>query len=216
MTELEKKMIESLSIDHNKETIDGLFTSSVGIATMIADYAHKYQTRENGNTYLVHPHRMLHQYRIMMGIDVNNFDIDECYKHDIPFWGVQEVCLLHDVVEDTEITLEEIKQVYIDHDLEKYFKMYMEVPLRLITHDKSEEYIAYLAKVIQHPISALVKLLDLNDNLGIFDLAEINNEKLDRMHRYVEYIGFIDHYYDFIKKIYEYSQVIENYVLKNS
>ena len=213
MTEFEKKLIETLSIDNDKKTIEGLFTTSVGIATMIADYAHKHQHRENGNTYLVHPHRMLQQYRIMTGIDVNNFDIDECYKHDIPFWGVQEVCLLHDVIEDTEITIEDIKQVYVDHDLQRYFEMYMEEPLKLITHDKSEDYITYLAKVIKNPISALVKLLDLDDNLGIFDLAELNNEKLDRMHRYVEYIGFIDHYYGFIKKIHEYCEAIENYKL---
>ena len=51
------------------------------------------------------------------------------YKHNIPFEGVQEVALLHDVLEDTEITLNEIEGMFNDFGYATYFELYIKQAL---------------------------------------------------------------------------------------
>ena len=63
--------------------------------------------------------------------------------------------LLHDVVEDTAITMEE---------LEKEFPPEVIEVLRLLTHDDGEEYYAYVRRIKAHPIARKVKLADLAHN----------------------------------------------------
>ena len=61
-------------------------------------------------------------------------------KNNVPFDGVQEVCLLHDVVEDTEFTLDDVRDIYMECGFENYFDMYIKDALERITHDKTVDY----------------------------------------------------------------------------
>lgn len=65
------------------------------------------------------------------------------------------VALLHDVVEDTTITFE---------DLEKEFPQEVIVPLRYLTHDKEVDYLDYVTKINENPIAKKVKLADIAHN----------------------------------------------------
>lgn len=169
--------------------------STVNLADEIAEYAHRNQKRENGERYSDHPWRVLDNYRKFVGIipdDCFCIDKDTMWKHGIPFQGVQEVCLLHDVIEDTEFGLGDIKAIYVECHFKDYFELYMEEALRCITHDKSEDYMKYIHICLKNPASAIVKMMDLQDNLRVVDLVSLDDEKLKRSVDYLFYIRVIN------------------------
>jgi len=65
------------------------------------------------------------------------------------------VALLHDVVEDTSLTFE---------DLEKEFPESVVEIVKLLTHDKDVDYFDYIKAIKSNPIAKKVKLEDLNHN----------------------------------------------------
>ena len=67
------------------------------------------------------------------------------------------VGLLHDVVEDTEITFEDLKKIPLtEEELQA---------LKLLTHDKKISYPDYIAKIKTNALAKKVKYCDLNHNL---------------------------------------------------
>jgi len=63
--------------------------------------------------------------------------------------------LLHDIVEDTELTLA---------DLEKIFPAQVVEIVRLLTHDEKIDYFDYIREIKTDPIATKVKLEDLKNN----------------------------------------------------
>ena len=190
---------------NTEEEIDEAFKDVTGIAYYIAKVAHYNQKRVNGVTYFAHPLSVYRKYRFLIGIEEDNFDPYELMgEYGIPFWGVQEVCLLHDVLEDTDVTLDEIEEMYEELGQHIYFEAYIKDPLILITHDKSEDYETYMKNVLCSSTSALVKLLDLTDNTNIFGLDKYEDEEDERMHRYIKYEKMVNDKYHFIERIAKY------------
>lgn len=188
-------------------------SSSVYIAMEIALFAHRDQTRTNGEKYFAHPNRVLQMYRNFVGIVENDYfcvNIDllvgQC---DIPYDGVQEVCLLHDVIEDTPITISQIEEIYNLLGLERYFRLYIKQALLLITHNKKEDYLTYISKLLINPIASLVKFMDLSDNLNPSTLNELNELEYDRLKRYVDYVKMINDKWHFLENREKY------FILKN-
>lgn len=182
-------------------------TSSVYLAMEIMEYAHRDQKRENGEDYANHPARCLEIYRELVGIKPNDFfcmDKDLMYKHNVPYDGVQEVCLLHDVVEDTEFTLDDVREIYVDCGFERYFDMYIKDALKRITHDKSVDYSEYIKMVLKNPISALVKMIDMQDNLKILDLVKYDEGRYHRAQGYLFWTFIINDAYHFVENIERY------------
>ena len=66
------------------------------------------------------------------------------------------VALLHDVVEDTEVTFEDLEK-------EGFPSEVMEA-IKLITHNDYSPYFDYIRRVAGNPISRKVKLADLHHN----------------------------------------------------
>lgn len=193
-----------------EETIKDLDSSSVHIAEQIAFYAHRNQTRINGSHYFSHPIKVLNLYRKFTGIvdgDYFCLNLDLLLECGIPYNGVQEVCLLHDVLEDTSITLNEIKEVYEDLELGHYFETYIKPPLILITHDKSEDYSTYIKKLLINPVASIVKFMDLADNMSPLTLNEFSNFELDRINRYAHYSKEINDKWHFLENIITYRQL---------
>ena len=175
----------------------------------ICEYAHRNQIRENGDLYLVHPCRCLGYYRHMVGIKENDpfcIDVDLMEKYDIPYNGIQELCLLHDVIEDTDFTMEDLKEIFDECKLLDHFNMYIEKPLDIITHRKEESYDIYIDKCLKNRSAALVKMCDLNDNLDVTTLISFDDYKYDRCCRYLKYINIINNKYHFIENINEYHE----------
>lgn len=202
MLKLEKKIREIL-----KDNYERYMCTSVSIAKSIAEVAHKDQKRLDGTSYINHPASMVKLYEDLIQIHKNDFDGDLIYGLDLPYDGVIEVCWLHDVLEDTEYTLEEIEDIYEKQDLGRYFNIYIKNPLILITHIKSEPYPDYIDKVCENNISALVKFLDLYDNSNPFTLDEFNELELKRMINYVTYMKTINDKFDYIRKFNMYFRI---------
>jgi len=66
-----------------------------------------------------------------------------------------DVALAHDILEDTEVTEEELEQVLNPYALEA---------VKAITRDKEEDYFDYIKDLLSNPLASLVKLADLEDN----------------------------------------------------
>ena len=194
---------------HEKEDeLNEAFKDTVGIAYFIAKVAHYEQERDNGAPYFLHPLAMCSRYRAMTNYESDDFDPYELQSYGIPFYGVQEVCILHDVLEDWMAKIEDIEEVYADLGYVLYFQTYIKEPLMLITHDKSVDYDTYMQEVLKNPTSALVKLLDLDDNLHIFGLGKYGDKEDERMHRYVGYRKLINDKYQFVEKFAEYRKAV--------
>lgn len=85
------------------------------------------------------------------------------------------VALLHDVVEDTDITF---------NDLEKEFPKEVIDLLKILTHDKKIDYIEYIKKVKTNPIATKIKIADLKHNSDITRLENITTTDLKRIEKY--------------------------------
>ena len=196
----------------DEKTIDGGMTSSVYLAMEIMEYAHRNQKRENGEDYANHPARCLTTYRELIGIGPDGdrvMDKDLLYHNNVPFDGVQEVCLLHDVVEDTEFTLDDVREIYVECGFEKYFDMYIKDALERITHNKAVDYGDYIKICLKNPISALVKLIDMEDNLRILDLIKYDEERYHRAQGYLFWTFIINDAYHFVENIENYKKQLK-------
>lgn len=63
--------------------------------------------------------------------------------------------LLHDVVEDTDVTIDDLRKDFPDEVVEA---------VKLLTHDKSEDYFSYLEKIKKNQYALAVKLADITHN----------------------------------------------------
>lgn len=88
----------------------------------------------------------------------------------------RKCALLHDVVEDSDYTFEDLKCEGIDDDV-------IEV-LKILTKDKSISYEDYIKKIKQNDIATEVKLLDLAHNSDLKRLKEITDDDRARLEKY--------------------------------
>lgn len=88
------------------------------------------------------------------------------------------VALLHDVVEDTSFTLEDIKKEgFSDEVIEA---------LRLLTHKDGVDYMDYVAAIKQNPIAKAVKLADLAHNSDTTRLDVVDERAKERVKTYAQ------------------------------
>ena len=84
--------------------------------------------------------------------------------------------LLHDVVEDTAMRLEDIASM-------GFPKTALEA-LRLLTHDRNEDYIEYVCRIGANPVAAAVKMADLAHNSDLTRLDAVDDNALRRAKKY--------------------------------
>src|SRR3990167_2140378 len=108
----------------------------VNKALRIATIAHAGQLDKGGVPYITHPFRMA---LMLQGDDLRT------------------VALLHDVVEDTSVTLKDLSDSFPTHIIEAVDAM---------THRHGETYNKYLTRVNQNILAKQVKIADLRDNLS--------------------------------------------------
>ena len=187
--------------------------SSVYIAMEIAEYAHRSQKQLNGKPYVLHCYDCLRLYRDFVGIKEDDYfcvDVDMMYECGLPFDGVQEVCMLHDVIEDSELRIEDVATIYEELNLKTYFNLYIRNPLLLITHDKNVDYNEYLLEVLKDPISAMVKAMDLTNNMNLLRLVRIKENDVERLFKYIKCFLEVENTYGFIEKVAVYNKKKNN------
>lgn len=92
--------------------------------------------------------------------------------------------LLHDVVEDTHYTVNDLK--------EKGFSKSVLDAIQLLTHDDNEDYMSYVAKIKNNPIACCVKLADLRHNSDLSRLDKVDEKALKRYKKYQKAIALLE------------------------
>lgn len=132
-----------------------LYTAQTKKAMKLCFQAHKDQSDKSGMPYVFHPFHLAEQ------MD------DE---------ATTVTALLHDVVEDTPYTLEDLKEMgFAPEVLEA---------LSLLTHDDAVPYLDYVANIKNNPIAKAVKLADLAHNSDLTRLDTVDEKAIARAEKY--------------------------------
>ena len=131
-------------------------------AIKIATTAHAGQTDKGGNPYISHPMRLME----------NVESVEE-----------KIVAVLHDVIEDTEVTFADLEkeglpQICID-------------ALKLLTHDKDVPYMNYVKSISSNEIATSVKIADLKDNSDLSRLESITEKDIARVEKYSKALSIL-------------------------
>lgn len=124
-------------------------------AAKLAEKAHQGQVDKGGQPYILHPGRVMEQ----------------CETETEKI-----VALLHDVMEDTPYTLEDLRQ-------EGFSEEVLEA-LLCLTHREGESYMAYIGRVCENPLAARVKYADLQDNMDLRRIPEPTERDFARLEKY--------------------------------
>lgn len=129
----------------------------------IAKRAHLGQVDKAGEDYIKHPQK-----------------VASFVKSD----EEKAVAYLHDVIEDTELTLEDL------HEYE-FSKEVIEA-VDIITKKKGEDYQSYLNSVKKNKLARAVKLADLRHNLDLTRLTKVTEKDIERKEKYQKAIDFLN------------------------
>lgn len=180
-----------VSVGENEEELRNIYDIVPRLLSEeIARYAHRNQKRENGEEYVNHPLRCSYY------LDYPKSFYEEYGMNEEE---VETLCKLHDVVEDSELTLEDLRDIFVECRLGEFFEYSIQKQLDALTHRKDEEYDAYIERCMEYPSSALVKYLDLHDNLNVFTLVSFDEDKYNRCLKYIKYLYRINSKYKFIE-----------------
>lgn len=132
-------------------------------AFIIAAAAHKGQKDKGGRAYILHP--------VIVALKVKGF---KC----------KTVALLHDVVEDTPITLEALHKRGFSDDIVN--------AVDAITKRKNEPYEAYLSRVKNNNIAREVKKADLKHNSNLKRLKVVTDKDISRFKKYKYALQYLE------------------------
>lgn len=139
-----------------------IYTSQTKKAMIIAFEAHKNQVDKSGVPYIYHP---------------------MCLAAQMKDEKTTCVALLHDVIEDTDMTLEQLNAQGFDEDIL--------TALKVITHDKSVPYMDYIRAIKENKIATVVKIADLEHNSDLSRLNEVTERALLQAEKYKRAIQFL-------------------------
>jgi (p)ppGpp synthase/HD superfamily hydrolase len=122
----------------------------------IAVSAHRNQIDKSGQPYILHLTRVMLKGRT----------------------EEEQVCgLLHDLVEDTDWTFEQLEK--------SGFPLPILYALRCLTHRDNEPYESYIERVKTSKLAINVKINDLEDNMDVKRLSEITDKDAKRLAKYL-------------------------------
>lgn len=136
-------------------------TEWIMAATAVATMAHHGQVDKAGKSYINHP--------ISVALDVYGQGMD--YKYIV-------TALLHDVAEDSTLTVDDIGDLIHDTDIT--------TALGLLNHDKRVPYMDYIRAINRNDIAREVKKADLRHNMDLSRLGEITERDRERLEKYKE------------------------------
>ncbi len=135
-------------------------------AIIIAAKVHQNQTDRYGRHYILHP------IRVMMSVDSEKEKI---------------VAMLHDVIEDSDWTLEMLRIEGFSEDIIN--------AIDCLTKRNGEDYMDYINRTKADKIARKVKIADLEDNMNIKRITNLNekdSQRIRRYHRAWKYLKDID------------------------
>jgi len=124
------------------------------LAEIFATEKHKGQVDKAGVAYIEHPRA------VVAGLDGE--------KEKIVGW-------LHDVVEDTDTTIDDIRSKFGDEIAEAVDRL---------THRKGVPYAEYIAGIRKNELARKVKMSDLLHNMDLSRLSVVTEKDLQRVEKY--------------------------------
>lgn len=140
-----------------------IYTELTKKAMKLCFAAHKDQVDKSGMPYVFHPFHLAEQMT------------DEL---------TTVTALLHDVVEDTPYTLEDLREMQFPEDVLG--------ALTLLTHDDETPYLEYVSRLKSNPIARAVKLADLRHNSDLTRLDQVNEKAQKRVEKYKKAIALLE------------------------
>lgn len=131
-------------------------------ALEIAAGAHRGQRDKAGQPYILHPLRVMQA----CGTDEERI-----------------VAILHDVVEDSDWTLDDLRGEGLAEDLV--------AAVDAMTRRENETYAEFVDRASRHPIARAVKIADLRDNLDMSRIADPTASDLQRAQKYQEALNML-------------------------
>jgi (p)ppGpp synthase/HD superfamily hydrolase len=135
-------------------------TQTLERAIAIAAAAHAGQLDKGGAPYILHP------LKVMLRMSTLEERI---------------VAVLHDVVEDCGISLDDLRKEGFSEDVLTAIESVTKVP--------GESYEDFVDRAAQNPIGRVVKLADLEENSDLSRIASPSWEDLERIEKYRRAIG---------------------------
>lgn len=139
-----------------------IYTPLTQKALAISFNAHKEQKDKSGMPYVYHP------YEVALRMDD---EYSTC------------TALLHDVAEDTDITLDELREEGFPEEIIE--------ALAVMTHADGVPYEDYIRTVKTNPIAVKVKLADLEHNSNPDRLESIDEKMMKRFEKYKKARAFL-------------------------
>ena len=126
-------------------------------ALRIAVEAHTGQVDKAGKPYIFHPLRVCCR----------------CFTDEEKI-----VALLHDTIEDTEVTAEDL--------LREGFPRNIVDAVLSVSRGEDESYEDFVKRTSLNPLGRIVKLHDLEDNMDISRLEQVTEKDLARLNKYIK------------------------------
>ena len=124
-------------------------------AIKIAIQAHENQVDKCGEPYILHP------LRVMLTMQSE----------------IDRICaVLHDVVEDSDITLDDLRKEGFDEDIIQI--------LDCLTKRKGEKYEDFITRVLTNKTACKIKLEDINDNMDVNRIQCYTDKDRARIEKY--------------------------------
>jgi (p)ppGpp synthase/HD superfamily hydrolase len=132
-------------------------------AIIIATNAHAGQVDKGGNPYILHP------LSLMVHMKTENERI---------------VAALHDVLEDTSVTIDFLRQEGFGDDII--------IPLVHLTRQNTETYMDFIKRASLNPISKAVKIDDIKNNMDLSRIINLSQKDYDRFNKYKKALTFLE------------------------
>lgn len=142
-----------------EKELDQLLALAINVATK----AHDGQLDKGGNPYILHPQA------VAAALDGTENKI---------------VAYLHDVIEDTEVTLEELERMGFPDRIVN--------SIRILTKTEEISYEDYLKAVKEDSNARCVKMADIRHNMDISRIAEPTAQDFARIEKYKKALAFLE------------------------
>ena len=140
-----------------------IYTPVTKKALKLCFEAHKKQVDKSGMPYVFHPFHLAEQ-----------MQTEE----------TTVVALLHDLVEDTDYTIEDLASMGFSKNITD--------AIALMTHADDVTYMDYVRKIKDNPIAKVVKLADLKHNSDLTRLDVVDEKALKRKEKYLKAIKILE------------------------
>jgi GTP diphosphokinase / guanosine-3',5'-bis(diphosphate) 3'-diphosphatase len=124
-------------------------------AILIATKAHAGQRDKGGQAYILHP------LAVMSRVSSTDAKI---------------VALLHDVIEDTPVTIESLEK--------ECFPSHIREAILAVTREEDETYEDFIERIARNRLAVEVKLADLEENMNLDRIPQVTTKDKERIVKY--------------------------------